>query len=84
MRTSPRRYYVDDKGRRVLVGLTMEETLEFEQLDRLGPLDRSGVDDAGNFDETAFVSLEKRWLELYAKHDGAWKSWMVESKHRRI
>jgi len=66
MRTSPRRYYVDNKGRRVLVGLTMEETLEFEQLDRFGPLD-SGIDDASNFGETAIVSREKRWLELHMK-----------------
>ena len=39
--SSPRRYYVDNKGQGVLVGLTMEETLEFEQLDRFGPLDRT-------------------------------------------
>ena len=82
--SSPRRYYVDNKGRRVLVGLTMEETLEFEQLDRLDPLDRGGVVDAGNFGETAIVSRKKRWLELYTKHDDAWKSWMAESRHRRI
>ena len=78
--SSPRRYYVDNKGRRVLVGLTMEETLEFEQLDRFGPLDESCIDDAVNFGETAIVSREKRWLELYMKHDDAWKSWMTESK----
>lgn len=74
--SSPRRYYLDNKGRHVLVGLTMEETHEFEQLDRLDLLD-------GAFGENAIVSREQRWLELYTKHDDAWKSWMAESRHQR-
>jgi hypothetical protein len=32
---SPRRYFVDNHGQRVLVGLTIEETSEFEELDNL-------------------------------------------------
>src|SRR5579862_4393175 len=32
---SPRRYFIDDGGRRVLIGLTVEETFEFERLDQL-------------------------------------------------
>ena len=75
--SSPRRYYVDKKGRRVLVGLTIEETSEFEQLDRLDPLD-------GTFGNTATISREQRWLELYMKHDDAWKFWMAESKVSRV
>jgi hypothetical protein len=39
---SPRRYFVDKNGRRVLIGLTIEETLEFERLDSLPALDDSG------------------------------------------
>jgi hypothetical protein len=35
---SPRRYFVDNNGRRVLVGLTIEETFEFETLDNLPAL----------------------------------------------
>ena len=31
----PRRYFVDGSGQRVLVGLTIEETAEFETLDGL-------------------------------------------------
>jgi hypothetical protein len=81
---SPRRYYADKEGRRVLVGLTMEETVEFEQLDRLDPLDKTGSHVAASFGETAIVSGKKRWLELYMKHDDAWKSWMAESKQRRV
>ena len=36
---SPRRYFVDENGRRVLIGLTIEETFEFETLDSLPALD---------------------------------------------
>jgi hypothetical protein len=39
---SPRRYVVDNHGRRVLVGLTIEETSEFEQLDNLAASNKSG------------------------------------------
>ena len=39
---SPRRYFADKNGRRVLIGLTIEETLEFERLDSLPALDDSG------------------------------------------
>lgn len=39
---SPRRYFVDRDGRRVLIGLTLEETTEFETLDSLPALDQSG------------------------------------------
>ena len=37
-----RRYFVDKNGRRVLIGLTIEETFEFETLDILPALDESG------------------------------------------
>ncbi len=30
---SPRRYFVDENGQRVLIGLTVEETTEFDTLD---------------------------------------------------
>jgi hypothetical protein len=32
---SPRRYFVDEHGQRVLIGLNVAETLEFETLDGL-------------------------------------------------
>ncbi len=38
----PRRYFVDKSGRRVLIGLSIEETLEFETLDNLPVLDEGG------------------------------------------
>ncbi|UPT95286.1 hypothetical protein J4G48_0039685 [Bradyrhizobium barranii subsp. apii] len=64
---APRRYFVDGGGRRVLIGLTPEETFEFERLDseqaQVAP-------DAG----------ERRRLELYEKHEGAW---MAQSRTER-
>ena len=73
---SPRRYYVNKSGRRVLVGLTIEETFEFETLDH-----PAAPDDHVNWDASgeSTAAREKRWLELYTKHDTAWRAWMVET-----
>ncbi|MET4389250.1 hypothetical protein ABIB73_005019 [Bradyrhizobium sp. F1.4.3] len=75
---APRRYFVDAVGRRVLIGLTLEETFEFERLDRETDCGRT---------EPIWIERgsqpapgEKRWLELYAKHEGAWKVWMAQSR----
>ncbi|MDN3278934.1 hypothetical protein QWJ07_32055 [Frankia sp. RB7] len=74
---APRRYYVDAVGRRVLIGLTIEETQEFEGLDRAqAQLGTSGLG------ETTVISLglaEQRWLALYEKHDSAWRTWKVHA-----
>jgi hypothetical protein len=48
-------YAFDEKGRRVLAGLTHEETTEFEFLEARLPMD----------------AAELRWLELFNKHDRA-------------
>jgi hypothetical protein len=40
----PRRYYIDDDGRRVLIGLTVEQTREFELLELPEP--SPGIDQA--------------------------------------
>ena len=73
---APRRYFVDAVGRRVLIGLTIEETREFEDLDR------AQAELCASFVESADVSLsglsELRWLALYEKHESAWRSWMVD------
>lgn len=76
---SPRRYFVDKDGRRVLIGLTIEETFEFETLDSLPALDESGTHVAWNENGIPTTTREKRWLELYSIHDKAWKQWMVET-----
>jgi hypothetical protein len=71
----PRRYYVDKHGHRVLIGLTVEETFEFEALDETPPV----ADDRGATRKSAgtmpVTEREVRWLELYTKHANAWKQW---------
>jgi hypothetical protein len=57
---SPRRYFVDHHGRRVLIGLSTQETSEFENLD-------------------GRPTPENRWLELYSKHEAAWRRWVAET-----
>jgi hypothetical protein len=81
---SPRRYFVDQNGHRVLIGLTIEETFEFETLDNTTPLDE-GAGHQVAWDENGIPTSkrEKRWLELYRKHDNAWRLWMVETSADR-
>ena len=68
------RYTIDANGRRVLVGLTSAETHEFETLDSLPPSDDSGGRIAWTFGGDPTTSREKRWLQLYTKHDEGWKT----------
>jgi hypothetical protein len=76
---SPRRYFADTDGRRVLVGLTIEETFEFETLDNLSALEESGNHVGWDENGIPTTTREKRWLELYTKHDAAWRQWMAET-----
>ena len=78
----PRRYYINEQGQRILIGLSVEETFEFETLERLPPTDESGQAtwSAGGCPTT---TQEKRWLELYVKHDNAWKIWAAENNSRK-
>ena len=77
---APRRYFVDAVGRRVLIGLSLEETFEFKRLDseQLSALEgrQDGNDGRGLWP----VAGEQRWLELYTKHEGAWKAWLAQSR----
>jgi hypothetical protein len=75
------RYHLDNNGRRVLVGLTSAETQEFETLDALAPSDSSGDRLAWTFGGKPTTGREKRWLELYTRHDEAWKSLREKSGH---
>lgn len=77
---APRRYILDGAGQRVIVGLTISETIEFEMLDNSA---RSG--DANPRDEACYVypgDRAGRWLELYLKHERAWSRWMAETGAR--
>ena len=76
--SSPRRYFVDGEGRRVLVGLTFEETFEFEGLDGHPALDEMAPVIAGG--DRAGALHARRWSELYTKHDSAWRVWMQQNQ----
>jgi hypothetical protein len=74
---APRRYFVDAIGRRVLIGLTFDETQEFEGLDR-----KQAEQDTGDREGMTASSLgsdEQRWMALYGKHDSAWRNWIVHA-----
>jgi hypothetical protein len=79
--TAPRRYFVDAGGRRVLIGLTPEETFEFERLDSGQVL--AGVQAASDGRGLRPDAGERRRLELYEKHEGAWKAWIAQSRAER-
>jgi hypothetical protein len=49
-----------------LVGLTAAETVEFEKLDNLTPLDEHG-DPVMTLEQAWRTPRERRWLELYEK-----------------
>jgi hypothetical protein len=55
---------------RCLTGLTFEETTEFEALEEVPPFDDNG-NVGWTFEGEPTTSREKRWLELYRKHEGA-------------
>nr|WP_027516157.1 hypothetical protein [Bradyrhizobium sp. WSM1417] len=73
----PRRYFVDAVGRRVLIGLTIEETQEFEGLDRKQA--GQGTSDRDGETTSALGPDEQRWMALYEKHDSAWRNWIVHA-----
>jgi hypothetical protein len=73
----PRRYFVDAHGRRVLIGLSREETAEFERLEETSAVGSGSPRSIGGI---ALKVQETRWLELYAKHDMAWKAWIAQSR----
>ncbi|WP_407147348.1 hypothetical protein [Bradyrhizobium sp. ORS 86] len=79
---SPRRYFIDGNGRRVLIGLTVEETFEFERLDHQSSLHDAGhvVWDTGSGTASGPA---RRWLELYRKHDRAWLQWVEDTRMAR-
>ena len=58
-------YILDGDGNRILIGLTLDETREFERLDELmSNLSTAPTDDNRSINE-------RRWLVLYDKHEAA-------------
>jgi hypothetical protein len=70
-------YVLDSDGNRVLIGLTLNETREFERLDELiSPLSSSPSDG---------LSLnERRWLVLYDKHDAAVRKYLSSQNAKAL
>jgi hypothetical protein len=60
-------------GRLVLIGLTFEETEEFERLDATPALDKDGCLFPWPTDGDCLPRSEHRWLELYEKHIAAYR-----------
>ncbi len=58
-----------DEPGRCLAGLTFEEMIEFEALEELPPFDDNG-NVGWTFEGEPTTPPEKRWLELYRKHEG--------------
>ena len=78
----PKRYRIDESGRRVLLGLSIAETFEFETLSELALLDESGSPIPWR-DGVPITSRERRCLELYQKHDAAWRALVAKHYSRR-
>jgi hypothetical protein len=58
-------YVLDADGKRILIGLTLDETREFERLDEM-------ILDAGSeLTDERNSRNERRWLVLYDRHDAA-------------
>ena len=63
-------YVLDSDGNRILIGLTLDETREFECLDELiSNLISAPADDSRS-------QKERRWLVLYDKHDAAVRTYL--------
>lgn len=79
---APRRYFVDAQGHRVLIGLSLEETAEFEAQD-LAPKETVQIVAEARAGTGAAAVDDVRWLELYSKHEGAWRAWIAQSQAGR-
>lgn len=78
-KAAPRRYFLDAHGHRVLIGLSADETAEFEALDL--PSMNAHADPMKNCQSENLAEQGKlRWLELYSKHESAWQTWKVQSR----
>lgn len=71
-------YVLDADGNRILIGLTLDETREFERLDEL----ISNVSTAPSDDSRSIN--ERRWLVLYDKHEAAVRSYLTDENARAL
>jgi hypothetical protein len=72
-------YVLDPRGNRVLIGLSLQETEEFFELEELisrnAPLPQLT-------DQEWYRPEDRRWLELYEKHESARRPFLKSSKTR--
>jgi hypothetical protein len=64
------RHSCRQENTRRLAGLSFEETIEFETLEALSPVDGDG-NIGWTFEGEPTAPREKRWLALYRKHERA-------------
>ena len=76
---APRRYFIDGQGDRVLIGLSLAETAEFEALD-LSPVEPSAGPVGMDLPVASPRAEDTRWIELYSRHEEAWRSWIAQSR----
>jgi hypothetical protein len=71
-------YILDASGKRILIGLTLDETREFERLDEMILNSGSEPTDERN------SRNERRWLVLYDKHDAAVRSYLTNENAKAL
>jgi hypothetical protein len=71
-------YILDSDGNRILIGLTLDETREFECLDELiSNLSTAPTDDSRSINE-------RRWLVLYDRHEAAVREYLSTENARML
>ena len=71
-------YVLDADGKRVLIGLTLDETIEFERLDE------AILDSVSEEDDNCRARNERRWLVLHDKHDAALRHYISTENARAL
>jgi hypothetical protein len=69
---------LDADGKRVLIGLTLDETIEFERLDE------AILDSVSEEDDDYRARNERRWLVLHDKHDAALRHYISTENARAL
>lgn len=72
------KYVLDADGKRVLVGLTVPETAEFELLDT------AILDSVSEEADERRSRNERRWLVLYDKHDAALQRYLATENAKAL
>lgn len=71
-------YVLDADGKRVLIGLTLDETIEFEHLDE------AILDSVSDEDDGCRARNQRRWLVLHDKHDAALRHYLSTENARAL